>query len=554
MRTRAGETVLKPMNFAMFAVGDAYSTEAKIMGRQSAGKAMVSGIARAWPSQTLHAFGMHKRAGNGLARILMDQGHTGTVRWRQAPGDADLDTLGAVYVPAPVPPAMAHARNERGPTSYSLFGVTHTLSSLEAMDIVSSMVLPPYKPWDALICTSRAAVDVVTWLQDEMREVMARETGATRFNPIQLPMIPLGIDAPTYTRTPQQIADARAALSLGPDDVAVLFAGRLAFHAKANPAVLYQALEKAAARTSRRLVLIEAGIFPNLPSEAAFRTAQHQLSPSVQLIPVDGQDETRYRQAWQAADIFASLADNIQETFGLTPLEAMAAGLPVLVSDWDGYKDTVRDGVDGYRIPVTLPPAGTGHELARNHAIGNETYDFYVGRVSVATVVDTDILADRIVALADDEGLRRRLGEAGARRATEEFDWPVILQRYVDMVEQLGDIRRAAGVQPPVTWTSRPDPFTLFGRYPTATLGNDWTVSTRADASALERMLELELGLYALKDGVFTPEIIQKVHHAVATAGEARARDVAGLAGVDEILAIRAVMWLAKFDLASLRP
>jgi glycogen synthase len=54
------------------------------------------------------------------------------------------------------------------------------------------------------------------------------------------------------------------------------------------------------------------------------------------------------------------MSDNIQETFGLTPLEAMAAGLPVIVGDWDGYKDTVRDGVDGFRIPSLMPPAPLG--------------------------------------------------------------------------------------------------------------------------------------------------------------------------------------------------
>jgi glycosyltransferase involved in cell wall biosynthesis len=36
----------------------------------------------------------------------------------------------------------------------------------------------------------------------------------------------------------------------------------------------------------------------------------------------------------------------------------MAAGIPVVVSDWDGYKDTVRDGVDGFRIP-TFKPMGS---------------------------------------------------------------------------------------------------------------------------------------------------------------------------------------------------
>ena len=48
-------------------------------------------------------------------------------------------------------------------------------------------------------------------------------------------------------------------------------------------------------------------------------------------------------ELWAAADVFLSLVDNIQETFGITPLEAMAAGLPVVASDWDGYRYTMRD-------------------------------------------------------------------------------------------------------------------------------------------------------------------------------------------------------------------
>ena len=56
-----------------------------------------------------------------------------------------------------------------------------------------------------------------------------------------------------------------------------------------------------------------------------------------------------------SSDIFISLSDNFQETFGITPLEGMASGLPVVVSDWDGYRDTVRDQIDGFTIPtITL--------------------------------------------------------------------------------------------------------------------------------------------------------------------------------------------------------
>ena len=48
---------------------------------------------------------------------------------------------------------------------------------------------------------------------------------------------------------------------------------------------------------------------------------------------LDGREPEIRINIWSAADIFISLSDNIQETFGLTPIEAMANGLPAIVSD-----------------------------------------------------------------------------------------------------------------------------------------------------------------------------------------------------------------------------
>ncbi len=48
---------------------------------------------------------------------------------------------------------------------------------------------------------------------------------------------------------------------------------------------------------------------------------------------------------------FVLFQTTFKKRLALCLSEAMAAGLPVVVSDWDGYKDTVRDGVDGFRIP-----------------------------------------------------------------------------------------------------------------------------------------------------------------------------------------------------------
>ena len=63
---------------------------------------------------------------------------------------------------------------------------------------------------------------------------------------------------------------------------------------------------------------------------------------------------------YAASDVFVSPADSPSESFGLTIVEAMACGRPVVASDWDGYKDTVRHGEDGFRIPTYAPPPGDG--------------------------------------------------------------------------------------------------------------------------------------------------------------------------------------------------
>jgi len=541
-------------NFAIYYVSDGYSTDQKIMGRQSAGKALIKGVARKWKTSELHGFGASRSAGQTMLKQLQGDGYSGTLRWRESPGDRVLDELGAVYFPAPITKTIAHARNTRSPGAYSLFGVTHTLSSAGAMDQISDLILPPFKPWDALVCTSTAALGVVERLQAEMKAWFAEHTGATRFNPIVQPVIPLGVNAPDFVRTDDQRVQARYALGLEANDVAFLFAGRLSFHAKANPAVFYQALEAACQQTGKTLVCIEAGVYPSSGMAQAFEAARGFLAPSARFIQVDGQNEALYHQAWKASDVFVSLSDNIQETFGLTPLEAMAAGMPVLVSDWDGYKDTVRDGIDGYRIQVTAPKAGAGDDLALRHALGQDTYDYYIGRVSMATAIDLGALTDRIIALAQDDGLRRKLGSAGQARIEASYDWPVILERYVDLARSLGEIRKAAAVSTPQAWGARPDPYRLFQDYPTRALAGDWSVVVHPDrAKGVESFLDLGIASYVLDPVLLPRETITALLHEAGRKTHTVASLLAGHTG-SEPAKTRALMWLYKLGLLDLRP
>lgn len=540
--------MLEPINFAIYYVGDAYSTANKIMGRQSAGKSFIKGVARSWPNETVYGIGLNVLSAQEMLRQLQEDVFTGQLKWSTLPDWQTVSEVGALYHPAPPASYLAFARNLQNPSAFSFMGVTHTISSKTAMDQLADLIMPPFKPWDALICTSQCALDFAIRIQDEARSWLSTQIGATRYNVPQQPVIPLGVNCPTFAPQSEQRCYARKALKLNDEETVFLFAGRLSFHGKANPASMYHVLEQTAKHSP--LVCIEAGVFPHDTVRAGFVAAQKALAPSVRFIWVDGNDEVLYRQAWQGADVFVSLSDNIQETFGLTPVEAMAAGLPVVVSDWNGYKDTVRDGVDGYRVPTVLPPAGVGGDLALRHALALDTYDFYIGRTSLATVVDPEILVAAFTRLATQPELRARMGAAGLVRAQNEFDWPIILQRYAELAKELGRIRTDAGPQPTEPWPTRADPFHRFAHFSTKTLGGNWLVTAKQDAVArLNDLLSLAMVNYAFDAALLPKEHIVALLDVLQKQGGQTVNALLAAAGVATPVGVRSLMWLWKFDL-----
>jgi phosphatidylinositol alpha-mannosyltransferase len=67
-------------------------------------------------------------------------------------------------------------------------------------------------------------------------------------------------------------------------------------------------------------------------------------------------DDERKREELRAADILC--APSLRgESFGMVLTEAFAAGTPVIASDIAGYRDVVRNGVDGILVPPADPQA-----------------------------------------------------------------------------------------------------------------------------------------------------------------------------------------------------
>jgi len=174
----------------------------------------------------------------------------------------------------------------------------------------------------------------------------------------------------------------------------------------------------------------------------------------------------------------------------------------------------------------------------------------------MATVVALEPRVERIVDLASDPALRRRMGEAGRARAVAEYDWPVILDRYCDFAADLGELRRAAAslrTRPPVPFPLRPDPFALFQDHPTTHPADDWTVAAMPlDERGLDRFLGLQMTNYVLDEAVL-PEGTLRALLAEASATNHTIGSL--LAAVGRTSASeKALMWLMKFDILRARP
>lgn len=138
--------------------------------------------------------------------------------------------------------------------------------------------------------------------------------------------------------------------------------------------------------------------------------ANERVSDSVVFVGRRGRETLRL--FYSAADVFVTTP--WYEPFGITPVEAMACGTPVIGANVGGIRSTVLHGRTGYLVPPHAPAA----------------------------------LAERLACLAADPAHARRLGQAGRRRAQAHFTWSGVAAMmesvYAGVARDAG-VRMAAG-------------------------------------------------------------------------------------------------------------
>jgi glycosyltransferase involved in cell wall biosynthesis len=213
-----------------------------------------------------------------------------------------------------------------------------------------------------------------------------------RIDPGKIVPVHNGIDVREFRAT--EARELRAKYGIG-DDLMLLFVGRmitqkgLPYLIDAMPLVL-------AKHPQAKLFLVGRG---NALKGLRAKVAAMGLEKSV--IFSGYLSEQELKEAYGTCDLF--VLPSVWEVLPIAVLEAMSSGKPVVCTDAGGDREMVRDGVNGYVVPMR----------------------------------DSRALAEKVNLALSDADMRSRMGAASRRIAEEEFDWKLIAAQTKRVYEEL---------------------------------------------------------------------------------------------------------------------
>ena len=546
---------------ALYFHPDMVEAEGKdLVGRRSAGSSFVKGFLQHVSGAHINLVAETARDIANFKELAEQLGSTREIRADQLRGQKDFTRSGTIFFPGPGYMNAAWRRLRFGSEKCSLVGVTHTVSTRRIIEGIHRLLNEPVEAWDAIICTSHAVRSVVQKQFETEAEFMRMRYGATRVPQPSLPVIPLGIETSDFSKSESKRGESRQKYGVGSDDIVILTVGRWTVNEKANPVPMFLALEQVAKSSGKKIHLWMAGWSSRDEEEKMHRQGAASYAPSVTTRMIDGRDPWARSAVWSGADIFTLPVDNIQETFGLVPVEAMAAGLPVVMPDWNGFKDTVRHGETGFLVPTRMANTGFGKIIASRFADGTDDYIHYLSMVAQQTQIDIDAYAEALGNLVEDPSLRAKMGAAGVERAKGTYDLGAVIPQYEKLAEELADQRQSAepttrrlnsGPMSPVEI----DPLELYRAYPTSALAVSDMISVRKPLSkSILSQLDRLNGRELYQRRIVADELVLQLHALLSKTGPQSVETIARATKLPLNAAESAILFLSKFGFVNITP
>jgi glycosyltransferase involved in cell wall biosynthesis len=550
-------------NAAIWFSSDGYDPIRKgINGRRVAGESFLRGFFAHADVEEFVSIAHAQSDHAAFADMARAAGVTKPLRAVRLDAAAAMAPVDVMSYPAPVPAQECWRRSLSGAAAWAICGITHTTATKNVMGAVFDLRSAPQMPWDAVICTSNSVQASIRRLM-ELAEIHLTERfpGATLPARPLLPVIPLGVTCDDFQPDAALGQSLRDRIHAAPGDVVAVTIARLTPDEKFDPYPLFLAMELAAAEFHTagggKLHLVLCGQFREEGWIATWAKAAAQLMPSCGYHLLDGGNPDDRKATLSGGDIFVFPIDNLQETFGLAPIEAMAAGLPVIVTDWDGMKDTVTPEV-GFRIPTEMPRAGLSSYVSQRFLGGTDSYVQYLSQMSALTSFDVAAFARALVTLATDADLRARMGAMGKARARALYDWRAVIPQmqalWGEQAAMLAHARQTAGpaIAPrdPRLVPVGPAAEEMFAAYPTLRAAETRRLRAVAATGRPGPRQTFALRNYDLRRRLLDdPARIEAILAAFAAAGPAGGTEaeIAGALRLPASTVGRAALWLLKY-------
>lgn len=222
-------------------------------------------------------------------------------------------------------------------------------------------------------------------------------------DPGRIEVVPCGYDAAEMA--PRPMAQARAALGWDHQDFTLLQLGRMVPRKGVDNVIRGLARLRQRHGVAARLCVVGGN------SDDADVAATPEIGRLRQVAVDEGvapwvhftgrRHRDQLAAYYSACDVFVTTP--WYEPFGITPVEAMACGRPVVGADTGGIRSTVLHGRTGFLVPPR----------------------------------DPDCLAERLALLAADPVLCARMGEAGRLRARRLYTWKRVGQDLLSVYRRM---------------------------------------------------------------------------------------------------------------------
>ncbi len=364
----------------------------------------------------------------------------------------------------------AYIRSRWSSKLYPITAIFHTISYQNMLHgFVLPLLLAESWPCDSILCFSQAARRALLTMLEHVSTRFRDDYNTSLSYRGRLDVIPLGVDTDVFR--PRNKSTVRRQLGLPIEACIILYLGRFSFIDKMDLFPTFRVVRDLMMKhVGRNVLLVLGGSSRGTYLDSVKRhLSEMDILPQVRIMAAPPEDR---HLLFSAADIFISPSDNVQENLGSTPIEAMASGVPQVVADWNGYRETVRHGETGFLVPVRW--IGCDADLRDLAPLHGANFEFDHGSMAQSVAMDLRQYARCLESLIMDKALRVDMARASRRRALANYSWQSVVRQYEELGSELAKI--ASGV----TYTPRRTPvytcppyFQSFGHYATDCLGDD---------------------------------------------------------------------------------